>query len=138
VRVGHEHDLDHVARSEAQQALARHALVRVAFGHDLELGGQLLLETLAKNYGRTVTVGEAGRIYGCGISPHVVGTAEQVADQLEAMFDEVGGDGFLLMTHYLPGSLSEFTEMVVPILQARGRFRTDYSGRTLRDHLREQ
>jgi FMN-dependent oxidoreductase (nitrilotriacetate monooxygenase family) len=103
-----------------------------------ETGSRGLLDTLARNYGRTVTVGEAGRIYGCGISPHIVGTGAQVADQLEAMFDEVGGDGFLLMTHYLPGSLTEFVELVVPELQRRGRFRKDYSGATLRDHLAER
>lgn len=102
-----------------------------------ETGSQGLLDALAKNYGRTVTVREAGKIYGCGISPRIVGTAEQVADQLMEIDDQVGGDGFLLMTHYLPGSLHEFVELVVPILQDRGRFRRDYAGVTLRDHLAE-
>lgn len=104
---------------------------------ETDVGSKGLLDTLAKNYGRTVTVGEAGQIYGCGISPHIVGTAAQVADQLEAMHREVGGDGFLLMTHYLPGSLEEFVELVVPELQRRGLFRTEYAGTTLREHLRD-
>lgn len=103
-----------------------------------ETGSQGLLDTLARNYGRTVTVREAGKIYGCGISPHIVGSAERVADQLEALHDQVGGDGFLLMTHYLPGSLHEFVELVVPILQERGLFRRDYSGATLREHLADR
>ncbi|WP_371674794.1 NtaA/DmoA family FMN-dependent monooxygenase (plasmid) [Streptomyces sp. NBC_00289] len=100
-----------------------------------DTGSRGLLDTLAKNYGRAVTVGEAGKLYGCGISPHVVGTAEQVADQLEHLYDEAGGDGFLLMTHYLPGSLHEFVELVIPVLQDRGRFRQEYKGSTLREHL---
>lgn len=44
-------------------------------------------------------------------------------------------DGFTIMGSTLPRELAAFAEHVVPILQARGRFRTEYSGSTLREHL---
>jgi FMN-dependent oxidoreductase (nitrilotriacetate monooxygenase family) len=103
------------------------------------LGIQGLASMLKKeNMGRAVTVGEAAQFYGSGIGPKIVGTPTQVANQLEDIFDEVGGDGFMLITHYLPGCLEEFVEMVVPILQERGRFRKDYQGTTLREHFSEE
>ena len=40
-----------------------------------------------------------------------------------------------IMPPYLPGSLNEFVELVIPELQRRGLFRTEYTGRTLREHL---
>ena len=102
------------------------------------LGIQGLASMLKKeNMGRSVTVGEAAQFYGSGIGPKIVGTPLQVANQLEDIFDEVGGDGFMLITHYLPGCLEEFVEMVVPILQQRGRFRKDYQGTTVREHFRD-
>jgi alkanesulfonate monooxygenase len=39
------------------------------------------------------------------------------------------------MPPYIPGALDDFCELVIPELQRRGRFRTEYEGRTLRDHL---
>jgi FMN-dependent oxidoreductase (nitrilotriacetate monooxygenase family) len=102
------------------------------------LGVQGLARMLMKeNLGRSVTVAQAAQFYGSGIGPKIVGTPVQVANQLEDIFDEVGGDGFMLITHYVPGCLEEFVEMVVPILQQRGRFRTDYEGTTLREHLQQ-
>ncbi|MEU9012226.1 LLM class flavin-dependent oxidoreductase [Streptomyces sp. NPDC048479] len=62
------------------------------------------------------------------------GTPEQIADQLEQWFTEGAADGFNIMPPYLPGGLEDFVDQVVPLLQARGLFRTEYSGRTLRDH----
>ena len=44
-------------------------------------------------------------------------------------------DGFILVPHVTPGGLDAFADKVVPILQERGRFRADYEGTTLRDHL---
>lgn len=62
------------------------------------------------------------------------GTAEQVADNLELWFTEGAADGFNIMPPYLPGGLEDFVEQVVPILQRRGLFRTDYTATTLRGH----
>ena len=44
-------------------------------------------------------------------------------------------DGFILVPHITPGGLDEFADQVVPLLQERGVFRTEYAGTTLRDHL---
>lgn len=62
------------------------------------------------------------------------GTPEQIADQLETWFTEGAADGFNIMPPYLPGGLDDFVDQVVPLLQDRGLFRTEYTGRTLRDH----
>jgi FMN-dependent oxidoreductase (nitrilotriacetate monooxygenase family) len=62
------------------------------------------------------------------------GTAEQVADNLELWFTDGAADGFNIMPPYLPGGLEDFVEQVVPILQRRGLFRTDYTATTLRGH----
>ncbi|HVK54225.1 MAG TPA: LLM class flavin-dependent oxidoreductase [Burkholderiales bacterium] len=65
----------------------------------------------------------------------ILGTPAQIADQMEDWFTNGGADGFNVMPPYLPGSLDEFVEQVVPILQQRGLVRTEYEGRTLREHL---
>jgi FMN-dependent oxidoreductase (nitrilotriacetate monooxygenase family) len=62
------------------------------------------------------------------------GTPEQVADQIELWFTSGAADGFNVMPPSLPGGLDDFVEHVVPILQRRGLFRTDYTGTTLREH----
>ena len=67
--------------------------------------------------------------------PSFIGTAEQVATQIDASVSAGAADGFILVPHITPGGLDEFADTVVPILQERGRFRTDYEGPTLRDHL---
>ncbi|GGN96203.1 LLM class flavin-dependent oxidoreductase [Nocardia rhizosphaerihabitans] len=63
------------------------------------------------------------------------GTPEQVADTIEEWFTQGAADGFNVMPPYYPGGLEVFTETVVPILQERGLFRTEYTGTTLRDHF---
>ena len=65
----------------------------------------------------------------------VVGTAQQVADHMQLWVEQGAADGFNIMPAYFPAGLEEFTRQVVPILQARGLFRKDYSGTTLREHL---
>ena len=62
------------------------------------------------------------------------GTAVQVADQLEEWFVKGAADGFNVMPPLLPGGLHDFVGGVVPILQQRGLFRTEYAGNTLREH----
>jgi N-acetyl-S-(2-succino)cysteine monooxygenase len=64
-----------------------------------------------------------------------IGTAAHIADQMEQCFDEYGCDGFNIMPATFPGLFREFATKVVPELQRRGRFRKDYTGTTLRDHL---
>ncbi|MHA3703273.1 NtaA/DmoA family FMN-dependent monooxygenase [Jatrophihabitans sp. YIM 134969] len=64
-----------------------------------------------------------------------VGTPEQVADDLLRHVDADAADGFVLTPHLNPGGLDDFVDQVVPVLRDKGRFRTEYSGTTLRDHL---
>ncbi|MFB8117072.1 LLM class flavin-dependent oxidoreductase [Streptomyces sp. NPDC055962] len=62
------------------------------------------------------------------------GTAEQVADTIEHWYDSGAADGFNIMPAVLPSGLEIFVDRVVPILQERGLFRTEYTGTTLREH----
>jgi FMN-dependent oxidoreductase (nitrilotriacetate monooxygenase family) len=62
------------------------------------------------------------------------GTPEQVADAMEDWHTRGAADGFNVMPAVLPSGLELFVEHVVPILRARGLFRHEYTGRTLRDH----
>jgi FMN-dependent oxidoreductase (nitrilotriacetate monooxygenase family) len=66
---------------------------------------------------------------------HFVGTPEQLATYVIAWQDAGAVDGFTIMGSTLPYELTTFADHVVPILQRRGRFRTEYTGHTLRDHL---
>ncbi|MFF0338971.1 LLM class flavin-dependent oxidoreductase [Kribbella sp. NPDC004875] len=62
------------------------------------------------------------------------GTPEQVADAIQHWFEAGAADGFNIMPPVLPSGLTTFVDEVIPILQSRGLFRTEYSGTTLRDH----
>ncbi|WP_079913220.1 LLM class flavin-dependent oxidoreductase [Paenibacillus sp. 32352] len=64
-----------------------------------------------------------------------VGTPKQVADVMEEWVRSGAADGFNVMPPYFPGGLEDFVTGVVPELQRRGLFRTEYSGRTLREHF---
>ncbi|MCC3376162.1 LLM class flavin-dependent oxidoreductase [Cohnella sp. REN36] len=66
---------------------------------------------------------------------HLVGTPEKIANTLEEWFLDRAADGFMLMAPQLPDGLEDFVDHVVPILQARGLFRTEYEGSTLREHF---
>lgn len=63
------------------------------------------------------------------------GTPKRIADTLEEWFVEGAADGFNVLPPYFRGALVDFVDQVVPELQARGLFRRDYTGTTLRDHL---
>ena len=63
------------------------------------------------------------------------GTPVQVADEIQRWFEGGAADGFNIMPPWLPGGFDAFADEVVPILQSRGLFRTEYSGWTLREHF---
>jgi alkanesulfonate monooxygenase len=77
----------------------------------------------------------AYRVAGARAKAVVVGTPEAVADRMQDWFENGGCDGFNIMPPYLPGALDDFVELVIPELQRRGLFRTEYEGRTLRENL---
>jgi FMN-dependent oxidoreductase (nitrilotriacetate monooxygenase family) len=62
------------------------------------------------------------------------GTPVQVADTIQHYFENGAADGFNIMPAVLPSGIEAFTAKVVPILQERGLFRTEYAGTTLREH----
>jgi len=62
------------------------------------------------------------------------GTPEQIADLIEDWFTDHAADGFNIMPPLLPAQLDVFSAEVIPILQRRGLFRTEYAGTTLREH----
>jgi alkanesulfonate monooxygenase len=65
----------------------------------------------------------------------VKGTPVEIADMMEEWLAGEAADGFNIMPSHLPGGLDDFVELVIPELQRRGLFRTEYAGTTLRDHL---
>ncbi|MET9232200.1 LLM class flavin-dependent oxidoreductase [Lentzea sp. NPDC003310] len=75
-----------------------------------------------------------GRLGGGRGHQVVAGTPEQIADHVELWFTTGAADGFNVMAPLLPSGLEDFVEHVVPLLRARGLFRTEYTGRTLREH----
>jgi alkanesulfonate monooxygenase len=127
------------------------ASLSIALGHDVsgfDLDALLPLDipdTNASKSGRQqvlklaeeegLTVRQLAQRYGGYAGLAFVGTPESVADEMEQWIDEEGSDGFNVVFPYLPQGLDDVTDRLVPVLQRRGRFRTDYEGTTLRDHL---
>lgn len=69
------------------------------------------------------------------LTPQVVGTGLEVAEQLAELFGSGAADGFLVTPTHFPGTFDEFGRAVVPHLQRLGVFRTEYAGSTLRANL---
>ena len=91
-----------------------------------------------ENAGRApvLTIRDAAIIYAQGMGmPVLVGTPADIADRLEEFMDDGGADGFMLIATYTPGCFEEFVDLVVPELQRRGRYRTEYPGTMLRENL---
>lgn len=76
----------------------------------------------------------AGRLGGYG-GLGMLGTPAMIADQMQEWLEREACDGFNVMFPYLPGGLDDFVDEVVPELQRRGIFRTEYEGTTLRENL---
>ena len=81
-----------------------------------------------------VAVGKAKDVQaGAGLT--LSGTPDQITDQLQARFEAAAADGFILAAETALDDLEAFVDLVVPELQARGLFRTEYEGQFLRDRL---
>ena len=65
----------------------------------------------------------------------IVGGPKEICDQLEQWFVEHACDGFVVSATHVPGAYEDFVRFVVPELQRRGLFRTEYAGKTLRENL---
>lgn len=93
-----------------------------------------LVKDLAKR--ENMTIRELYKYIAGSRGHHIfVGTPQQLADKMEEWLTLGAADGFNLMPPLLPEGLDLFVDQVVPLLQERGLFRTEYEGTTLRDHL---
>ena len=95
--------------------------------------GRERVVALARREGLTVRQ-LAGRLGGYG-GLAMMGTPKMIADQMQEWLETGASDGFNVMFPYLPGGLDDFVNKVVPELQRRGLFRTEYEGKTLRENL---
>ncbi|WP_308291938.1 LLM class flavin-dependent oxidoreductase [Pseudarthrobacter cellobiosi] len=103
-----------------------------------EIEGAKSRYTLVVNLARSehLTVRQLiGRLGGGRGHRTFAGTPEQVADAIQHWFQSGAADGFNIMPPVLPAGLDIFVDHVVPILQDRGLFRREYTGRTLRGHF---
>ncbi len=150
---------DTVAEARAKKALLDSlvhpdsgiASLSVRLGHDVsgfDLDGPLpdIPESNASQSGRQKLVDLARRekltvrqlaqyVGGAFGSLEMIGTPATIADQMEEWLMSDACDGFNVMFPYLPAGLDDFVDRVVPELQRRGRFRRQYEGTTLREHL---
>ena len=114
-------------------------------GHDLDAplresdtqASQGLMKAMTSMMeGDGFTLREAAMHYALAMGmPQLVGTPEQVADQIEHIWRETGCHGFNVTPTINPSSMEDFIDHVVPILQCRGIYRTSYEGATFRDNL---
>ncbi len=91
--------------------------------YKLAIEEKLTLRELSRE--RTKTSGHGG----------LAGTAEDVADRMQHWFETGAADGFTLSPPFMPEGLDAICDELVPLLQDRGLFRTEYEGETLRDTL---
>ena len=107
---------------------------------DLKEGARGMLDVILQgSRPESLTLREAGRRYGyTRMNPLLVGTATMIADQLQDLFESECCDGFILCPSLTPLAYEAFCKAVVPELQRRGIFRTDYAGGTFREHLQER
>ena len=104
--------------------------------------GKEVVVVTTDSLGGTVLDADRPRRLSFGTPPSTVtfdpvffGTPQTIADELERWFVEKAADGFNLLPPHVPGAINEFVDLVVPELQRRGLFRTEYEGATLRENL---
>lgn len=97
-----------------------------------------LVELAQRAEGRVdITVRELFHYFAATSRGHllIVGDPEEIADQIEAWFTGGAADGFNICPPYMPGGLDLFIDLVIPVLQRRGLFRTEYEAATFRGHF---
>lgn len=102
-------------------------------------GMRAMLDRVTRNSGKSnpspadfVKFSKRGTV---GEMPNFVGTAKDVADEMEAWFTSQACDGFVIAATHVPGTYEDFARLAVPELQRRGLFRKEYAGDTLRSNL---
>jgi FMN-dependent oxidoreductase (nitrilotriacetate monooxygenase family) len=103
---------------------------------DTQASRGLLAATAASADGKAITLREAAGRWSLSVAiPQIIGTPEQVAERIIEIWRETGCAGFNLSPTTNPDSVTDFVDQVVPILQRRGVFRTEYEGATFRANL---
>jgi alkanesulfonate monooxygenase SsuD/methylene tetrahydromethanopterin reductase-like flavin-dependent oxidoreductase (luciferase family) len=110
----------HISRGRASVRMFRDPIAVATQWRELAAAKKLSL--------REVVIEVTGR-------QNFIGSAATIAEQIDTLVQADASDGFILVPHITPGGLDEFADTVVPLLQERGVFRTEYEGTTLRDHL---
>ncbi|MGJ8721973.1 MAG: LLM class flavin-dependent oxidoreductase, partial [Salinibacterium amurskyense] len=70
-----------------------------------------------------------------GLGPYIIGSGEEIADELESWVAETDVDGFNLAYAITPGTFEDVVEHVIPVLRARGSYPEEYVEGTLRQKL---
>ena len=97
---------------------------------------QSMVENFTLRSDRPVRIGDLATLSRVGArSPFVVGSPQDVADELIAWAEETDVDGFNLFRLVMPETLNAFVDLVVPELQSRGVYKTSYREGTLREKL---
>jgi len=95
-----------------------------------------MMKAMAGGFEGPTTLRDVALRYAMAVGkPQLVGTPEQVADQLETIWRETGCHAFNLTPSVNTQSMVDFVDQVVPILQKRGIYRTEYTGTTFRENL---
>jgi alkanesulfonate monooxygenase len=110
---------------------------------DQPLPDHIVAQEMQKNNSRVKylfegnpTVRQMYETFGTGRGQRTIkGTPISIADQMQRWFESRAVDGYLIQPPILPAGLEEFNSRVIPELQNRGLFRTEYSGGTLRENL---
>lgn len=101
-----------------------------------EVGVQGHYEEVVEYARRTnKTVREIGRWYGARAEGNMIGAPGTIVDEMERWMAAGAADGFMVQATHLPAAFEDFAAHVVPELQRRGLFRTEYEGRTTRENL---
>lgn len=100
-------------------------------------GASGMLAVMMQGSGPGTTLRDVARRYGnTRMTPQIVGTPKMIADYMQDLFEAGSCDGFVVCPAMSPGMYIEFFRTVVPELQRRGIFRTEYEGKTFRENLR--
>ncbi|MFJ5642083.1 MULTISPECIES: NtaA/DmoA family FMN-dependent monooxygenase [unclassified Streptomyces] len=111
---------EHISRGRAQVRMYRDPVAIAREWRELAEANKWSIRDLVINTGNRQTF---------------VGSPATVARTIDDFVQADVADGFILVPHITPGGLDAFADTVVPLLQERGVFRTEYEGTTLRDHL---
>jgi FMN-dependent oxidoreductase (nitrilotriacetate monooxygenase family) len=111
---------DHISRGRASVRMHRDPIATAREWRERAAAGRLSI--------RELIIEVTGR-------QSFIGSPATVASAIDELVQKDAADGFILVPYVTPGGLDEFADTVVPLLQERGVFRTEYTGPTLRDHL---